>query len=656
MSFLRTTDLRPWLRPALLSAIPVILLALLIGHQLTGVVETRAVAVAERDAKVFSRVTLEPNLSPGELRHGLSSPRRKALDHAVGRPARARGIAGATVWGGDLQSRYSYGPATQLDAERTSGVRSALAGRTGSVMTSRSEGEVLEVYVPLRVGNERHPGGAFEVDKPYGPIAAAVARDSRKLQLLLAAALAIAYVALLGVALIASREHGRRAEEKDKEANQDPLTGLPNRAVFQQLLERAILAGRRKRTLMAVMVMDLDRFKEINDTLGHFNGDQLLQRLAARLRAVMRDADTIARLGGDEFAILMPDMPNQEAVRSAAERILQAFEEPFVVGGIALQVQGSIGVALYPEHGKRGDAVLHAADVAMYVAKAQHSGFEFHSSDQNQNSPDRLAMVAELRRGIEQGQLLLHYQPKAELSTRRVTGVEALIRWEHPTRGLLYPDEFISLAEQTGLIRPLTHYVLETALRQGRAWRDDGLELDVAVNLSVHNLMDLDFADDLARLLAESKLPPSSLELEITESMIMSEPRRAMSVLGRLRSMGVKLAVDDFGTGYSSLAYLKQLPVSTIKIDKSFVIPMVENEDDAAIVRSTIDLGRNLGLEVVAEGVESEEAWCRLAENGCDLAQGYHLSKPVAPADLTGWLSAYIDLVPGPAPNGVKAR
>jgi diguanylate cyclase (GGDEF)-like protein len=402
------------------------------------------------------------------------------------------------------------------------------------------------------------------------------------------------------------------------------------------------------------MVMDLDRFKEINDTLGHFNGDQLLQRLAGRLRAAMRDADTVARLGGDEFAILMPDMPNRDAVKVAAERILEAFEEPFVVGGIALQVQGSLGIAFYPDDGKRAEAVIHAADVAMYVAKGAHSGFELYSSKQSQNSPDRLAMVAELRRGIEEGQLVLHYQPKAHMRSRLVTGVEALVRWQHPTRGLLYPDEFITLAEQTGLIRPLTHYVLGAALRQCRAWRDDGFDLKVAVNLSVHNLMDLDFAADLERLLAESQVPASSLELEITESMIMSEPRRAMSVLGRLRAMGLSLAVDDFGTGYSSLAYLKQLPVNTIKIDRSFVIPMLENEDDAAIVRSTIDLGRNLGLEVVAEGVESEEAWLELARHGCDVAQGYHLSRAVSPADLTGWLSAYLELVPGRATSQLE--
>jgi diguanylate cyclase (GGDEF)-like protein len=402
------------------------------------------------------------------------------------------------------------------------------------------------------------------------------------------------------------------------------------------------------------MVMDLDRFKEVNDTLGHYNGDLLLQRLASRLRATMRDGDTIARLGGDEFAILMPDMPDRDAVRKAAARVLQVFEEPVVVGGIALQVQGSLGIALYPEHGKRAEAVLHAADTAMYVAKESRSGFEFHAPQQSQNSPDRLALVAELRRGIEEDQLVVHYQPKAELVSRRVCGVEALVRWDHPTRGLLSPDKFVSLAEQTGLIRPLTLAVLETALRQCRAWRDDGFDLDVAVNLSVHNLMDVNFEKDLKRLLDESRLPPSALQLEITESMIVSDPHRAASMLGRLKEMGVSLAVDDFGTGYSSLAYLKELPVSVIKIDRSFVIPMLESEDDAAIVHSTIDLGRNLGLQVVAEGVESEPAWQELAAHGCDLAQGFHLSRPLAAPDLTGWLSAYTELVQSPKSAGVE--
>jgi EAL domain-containing protein (putative c-di-GMP-specific phosphodiesterase class I) len=336
-------------------------------------------------------------------------------------------------------------------------------------------------------------------------------------------------------------------------------------------------------------------------------------------------------------------MPDRAAIAQATKRIIQTLEEPLVVGGLALQVEGSIGIALYPEHGKRVDGILQAADVAMYVAKEAHSGFEFYEQEQNQNNPAKLALVGELRRGIDEKELELHYQPKVDLVTRDVMGVEALARWQHPRRGLLFPDEFISLAEHTGLIRPLTLHLLEQALGQCRAWREEGFEFGVAVNLSMQNLLDLQFPDDLAALLGKSGVPPASLELEITESTIMGEPRRAMSVLTRLSSMGVRLTIDDFGTGYSSLSYLKQLPVSTIKIDKSFVIPMMESEDDAVIVQSTIDLGRNLGLSVVAEGVETQAAMDRLTALRCDIAQGYHLSRPVPPNDLVAWLSAYPD-------------
>ncbi|MFN2617401.1 MAG: putative bifunctional diguanylate cyclase/phosphodiesterase [Thermoleophilaceae bacterium] len=645
------TDLGPWLKPGLITLVPVLAVFVLLAHAVGGIVEKRAMAHAELDARVVARLAVGPGASGGSTR--LASGERMGLDRGLRRLAAKRDITGALLWGRGPRPRYAYGAFERREPQRSAAVNAAIAGQSGSEIRPSPHGELVAVFVPVEPSRGR-PAGALQVDIPHGPIASDVARDSHRLQLFLAAAVAVAYLALIVVMLLASAELRRRGEERDKDALRDPLTGLPNRALFHELLERAILAGRRRQSLTAVMVMDLDRFKEINDTLGHFNGDQLLQRLAGRLRAVLRDADTIARLGGDEFALLMPDMPDREAVRKAVGRVLQAFEEPFVVGGIALQVQGSVGIALFPEHGKRADAILHAADMAMYVAKAAQSGYEFHSPKEAHNSPDRLALLAELRRGIEDGQLILHYQPKAELSSRRVMGVEALVRWQHPSRGLLPPDEFVSLAEQTGLIRPLTQFVLETALRQCRAWRDDGLELDVAINLSVHNLMDLRFADDLARLIAESKLPPSALQLEITESMIMSEPRRAMSMLSKLKSMGLSLAVDDFGTGYSSLAYLKELPVGVIKIDRSFVIPMLESENDAAIVRSTIDLGRNLGLQVVAEGVESEEAWRTLASYGCDIAQGFHLSRPLAPADLTGWLSSYSELGPSPVPTAAE--
>ncbi len=363
--------------------------------------------------------------------------------------------------------------------------------------------------------------------------------------------------------------------------------------MFNDLVQRTILGAQRKKKLVSVMLMDLDRFKEVNDTLGHHNGDLLLQRIAQRLQGVLRDGETIARLGGDEFAILIPEVSDRQACVHVAKRLLKTLEEPVVVGGLALQCEGSIGIALYPEHGKQVEAIMRAADVAMYVTKEQRSGHEFYDAALHEHRHDagRLALVGELRRAMDEAELVLHYQPKVDLQTGKVKGVEALARWNHPERGLISPDEFIPLAERSNLLRPMTVYLLDTALRQCNAWRARGLDVSIAVNLSMQNLLDLRLPNDIARLLTSWRLPPGSLELEITESTIMSDHRRAMSILTRLNKMGVTLSIDDFGTGYSSLAYLQELPVSAVKIDKSFVLTMDQDPGNATIVQSTIDLG-----------------------------------------------------------------
>jgi EAL domain-containing protein (putative c-di-GMP-specific phosphodiesterase class I) len=322
--------------------------------------------------------------------------------------------------------------------------------------------------------------------------------------------------------------------------------------------------------------------------------------------------------------------------------------------GLPLAVEVSIGGALVPLHAEDVDTAIQRADVAMYVTKTANTDFELYSAQHDDYDPGRLTLVGELRRALGRGELLLHFQPKAELRTGEVRGAEALVRWQHPVRGLLYPDEFIPLAQHTGLIRPLTLHVIDEALRQASEWHRAGHQLRVAVNLAMRNLLDLSFPDDVAGLLDKWEVRPDRLELEITESTIMGDPFRARQVLQRLNEMGVRLSIDDFGTGYSSLGYLKRLPVSEIKIDKSFVMNMTQDENDAVIVRSTIDLGRNLGLEVVAEGVESEEIWRVLERFGCDTAQGYFLSRPVPPAELTEWLLS--GNVPAPASGGHTAE
>lgn len=426
---------------------------------------------------------------------------------------------------------------------------------------------------------------------------------------------------------------------KEHQAMHDALTTLPNRRLFQDRIRQALLGGRRGRQPVGVLIIDLDRFKDINDTLGHHMGDLLLQMIGPRLQALLRESDTIARLGGDEFAVLLPNVVDAAGGVKVADKILAALEEPFVVEGLDLDIDASIGIALYPEHGEDVNTLMQRADVAMYLAKEAHTGYELYTLERDRHSAKRLALLGELRRAIEDGQFVLHYQPIADMQSGSIGGVEALVRWQHPRHGLMMPDEFIPLAEHTGLIKPLTLFVLNQALRQCRTWHQAGLELTVAVNLSVRSLQDEEFPDEVARLLHDHQVDPSWLELEITESAIVVDPIRALGVLGRLGVMGVGLSLDDFGTGYSSLAYLKRLPVSEIKIDKSFIINMALDDNDAVIVRSTIELARNLGLQVVAEGVETEEMWSLLSSLGCDLAQGYYLSRPIPAEDLTSWLA-----------------
>ncbi len=445
--------------------------------------------------------------------------------------------------------------------------------------------------------------------------------------IVLAADYSLSLVALLFLPLYAIHRGGTAAIAKEHQAVHDALTGLPNRVLFRERVEEAI-----RGESCTVMLMDLNHFKEINDTLGHHQGDRLLQEVGARLRATLRDGDTVARLGGDEFGILLHGAVGQGHAAAVAESLLARLREPFLVDGTSLQVGGSIGLARHPEHGSDVETLIQRADIAMYAAKGASSGHATFEPSQDHHSPRRLALAADLRGAIERGELVLAFQPKAELRTGRIVGVEALARWEHPELGTVDPVEFIPIAEQTGLIIALTTSALGTALERVAAWRALGHDLTIAVNLSARSFLDARLAEEIPQLLARHAVPPACLELEITESMLMHDPERARETLDRLAAVGVGLSVDDFGTGYSSLAHLKRLPVDTIKIDKSFVLDMDEDEADEAIVRSTIELAHNLGLRVVAEGVESAATWLRLAALGCDLAQGFHLARPL-PAD-----------------------
>jgi diguanylate cyclase (GGDEF)-like protein len=448
-----------------------------------------------------------------------------------------------------------------------------------------------------------------------------------------------------------------RSEVADKEhqALHDALTGLPNRLLFQRRIAEA-LVNAHVGSSVAVMLLDLDRFKEVNDTLGHHNGDLLLQEIGNRLRRILRSGDTVARLGGDEFAVLLPDLAGDEAALAAATGIRQALERPFQIAEVNLDVGCSIGIAMWPHHGEDATVLLQRADVAMYSSKENQRGVELYDPTSDTYSLERLALVGELRNAIEQGELAVHYQPKAAIAGGQLLGMEALVRWHHPRLGAIPPEEIIGVAEQTGLIRPLTLWVLNQALRQCRLWRREGHKFDVAVNLSIRNLLDAELPNDVLRMLTELGLPSSALTFEITESSIMNDPVRTVAVLSRLRAMGVRLAIDDFGTGYSSFSHLQRMPVDEIKIDKSFVQHLATDDSDYVIVRSIVDLGRNLGLRVVAEGVEDHGAWERLRGLGCDVAQGYVLTRPLPAAELDVWLAQQPAPTPAPAADVVLLR
>ena len=435
----------------------------------------------------------------------------------------------------------------------------------------------------------------------------------------------------------AIRELHELRRQREHQFFHDALTGLPNRILLLERLQQAILRIPRSAEPVALLLMDLNDFKAVNDSLGHDVGDGLLRQVGPRLQGQLRTTDTVARLGGDEFAVLLPGTDETGASR-VAQKILGALEQGFTLGGETLDVGGSIGIAVAPQHGPDSDQLLSRADAAMYAAKGSLGGFAMYSSDQDTQGASRLAMMADLRRGIDEGELVLYYQPLVSLHTGAITSVEALVRWMHPKRGLVPPDQFIPLAERTGLIKRLTRSVLTEAVRQSRAWDLAGLRVPVAVNLSMRSVLDPQLPQTVAQLLQRWDATPDLLRFEITESILAAEPERALQAVDALRAMGVHIALDDFGSGYSSLAYLNRLPLDEIKIDRSFVLGMDREESSATIVRATVELGHGLGYAVVAEGVEDLTTKQRLTDLGCDVIQGYLIARPMPADEAAEWI------------------
>ncbi|TFD32178.1 EAL domain-containing protein [Cryobacterium sp. TMT1-62] len=447
----------------------------------------------------------------------------------------------------------------------------------------------------------------------------------------IAIGLAAATLALAAVPLV-SRQVALRRQSKT-----DELTGLPNRrALYAEVSSR--LADDRSRN-RALLLLDLDRFKEVNDSLGHDAGDRLLVQVGLRLLEGLQSGDLLARLGGDEFAVLL-ERTDQVEAEAVANKLRATLAQPFTLEGISLQTSASIGIALYPDQGDDLTALLRKADMAMYKAKATHSGHHVYRSADNRHGDARLRTLQELRLALTEDQLVLHYQPKICLKTGFVSGVEALVRWNHPERGLLFPDQFLTLVEEAGLMHALTQEVLRKALDQSVLWAAQARTLTVAVNLSASSLIDADLPERVGTMLSARGLLPTALMLEITEDFLMADRDRARDILTRLRASGIRISVDDFGTGYSSLAYLRDLPIDELKLDQSFIFPMADDARAAALVASTIDLAHGLGLKMVAEGVENSVAYDELVRYGCDFAQGYFMSRPLSAAALDEWLTA----------------
>lgn len=449
---------------------------------------------------------------------------------------------------------------------------------------------------------------------------------------------------------LTSAEHGlmfsfidvtryRRAQRALQDQLHDSLTALPNRALLNDRLHHATAIASRSAGGLGLMLIDIDGFKEVNLAFGHKAGDEMLNKIGARLQETVRNADSVCRIAGDEFAVLLWGITSEATATYTANRILRALEQPFQLRGQAVELFASAGLAMYPRHGNSPKELTSGAYAAMYAAKREHVGCLVYDDEYGTaNTPNRMSLRSELRKAIAEDELVLYYQPKVAYSPHETPCVEALVRWMHPTRGLVPPDDFIPLAEDSGLIRPLGDWVLNTGLRQCRLWLDAGTPVGVAVNLSMHNLQDPGLLETIKSLLVKWNVPPPLLKLEVTESSIASHPERVLEVLMELQALGIGMSIDDFGTGFSSLMQLRKLPVSEIKIDKSFVQGMLQNDNDGVIVRTTIDLGHNLGLLVVAEGVEDEQMWSSLQAYGCDVAQGYYMAKPMPADQLNAWL------------------
>ncbi|HEV3047567.1 MAG TPA: bifunctional diguanylate cyclase/phosphodiesterase [Solirubrobacteraceae bacterium] len=643
---------------ALLSLVPMVVLGFVLASVLQAQMVSRALADASESARVIAHLAIQPDLDAKDLRTGLSAKGVRELDQQLSGRSVTEDLARIKIWNARYRVIYSddHGLIGRT-LKPSDDLLNALAGRPddAEVVTPQpgtetaSEvglGQLVEVYVPLRFASAGPPEGAFEIYLSYRPIAAAIAHDERTIALLVAIGLALLWALLYRIVVAASRRLRLQVEENNRLARYDRLTGLPNRTRFIEATGQTLRRARERPGNVAVLLIDIERFTEVNNTLGQANGDRLLREVARRLRASFHADVHVARLGADEFAVLCPQVEDEDDARAAAGAVQSSLEPAVVVDGVAVNVETSIGIALSAEHEDGPELLLQRADTALARARSRMSGVHVHSPRCEYFDAEGLMLLGQVRRALEQDELVLYYQPKVDLREGRIEGVEALVRWQHPELGLLGPGQFVPLIEPTALVGPFTLHLIERALVQMVAWRRRGIDLEMSVNLSARNLLDPELPAQVAEMLARHAIPAARLTLEVTESAALVDQERAIAVLGALRANGIGVSVDDFGTGNASIEYLAKLPASELKIDRSFITDVLDDPRAGAIVRSIVDLARNLELTLVAEGIETQEVAEHLAALGAQTGQGYLFARPMPAAELTEHLGAAFRLVP----------
>ena len=630
------------LRFAIFTAVGLSVASVAIFLLVKGFVTSQARDAVEENTRFVAQAVLPQKLTPEDFAGPPTAARRGQLDRLFHTQVMIDDVERASLYG--LEGRVAFSTAHAIVGQRTAESVDAQASLRGTKIRTVIQQEnipgarkrtVLKQYVPIWFGNQ--PAGVFVTTRNYAPIASAVRATFLPIAFVLEGLLLALFVSLLPVLRRVTRQMDAHLGEIEHQALHDSLTGLPNRVLFHDRIGVTLATARRTAGRAAVLLLDLDRFKEINDALGHASGDELLQQLSTRLVRALRETDTIARLGGDEFGIVMR-VDGAADVRDAAARIHGALEQPFEIGGLRFEVGASIGGVLFPDDATDPDTLVRFADAAMYAAKRNRSGIELYSPAFDDASRESLAMGGELRRALDEGAIIAHYQPKVEIESGRIVGAEALVRWNHPDRGLVLPGAFLPTVQKTGLMSQLTTCVLRLAVTQAAEWDRLGFPLGIAINVDADALLDPAFPAEVAAALAEVGLPSDRLTLEITETSIMADPIHAGRVAEELAAIGVRLSIDDFGTGYSSLGHLTALPLSELKIDRSFVTRLGDSSTDLTIVRTILDLGASLDLSVVAEGIESDATRTILHQLGCGLAQGYAFGAAVTAAELTAAL------------------